>query len=276
MFNLMNQKSVEYFKIPKTPGEIGIEIEMETNKAFRPECVDLETWSIDWDEGSIKGNGAEIVLIQPCSRDEVAPIMNNLRSTIKKSGVGVKNSVRAGIHIHINCQDMTVGEILKFMMCYYPLETAFTDFCGENRQGNLFCLRVRDAMGMINQLYNSVQEKDLYKMRNNDAYKYAALNMQSLFKYGSLEFRAMATTKDFKNVEQWIDIITRIKDYSLKVDSVWDNMTKISGLGPFEWLTEVVGSENAKDLYYPGIEEDMMEDCRNIQMLCNLLSKKGL
>lgn len=273
--NIFNTSVPDYFKVPKTKGEIGIEIEMETVQPFSDEYVPSKDWSIDWEEGSIKGNGAEIVLRQPIARNEVPYVMNTLRERVAVKGLTIKNSIRAGIHIHINCQDMTVGDFLKFMMCYYPLETVFTEFCGENRQGNLFCLRARDAGGMLYYMDQSIKADDLYKMRS-DEFRYAAMNMQSMFRYGSLEFRAMATNSELSGVEQWVDILTRIKDYSRKVDNVWDNLTMISGMGPYEWLRGVVGDKYAKLLYYPEMEDDMMEDVRNIQMICNTLSKKGL
>lgn len=268
-----DQKVKEYFATNNTSGDIGIEIEMETTSPLNFEPF-VEHWNFE-NDGSLRGFGTEFVLKKPIPIKSVKTVMDKTRSSLKDHGVEIVDTVRAGIHIHINMQKYKLKDVLKFLTCYYAMETALTNYCGRGRQGNLFCLRARDAAYAISLLESAVQAEDFYMLQTNQL-RYSAMNLQSLFSFGSLEFRALATTPNLEKVEEVVEILSRIRDYSTKIDDCWDNISMISGMGPYEWIRGIIGEEYVNKLNYPDMEKDITTDMRNIQFLCSELSLKGI
>lgn len=266
---------VDYLGLNKTAGDVGIEIEMETKAPlpYMPESF-IEQWLIELD-GSLRGHGRELVLRTPCDYKQATKVMKKLRGDLVKHSVEIMPTIRAGVHIHINMQKHCIGDIYKLMSCYYPMETVLAKFCGDGREGNLFCLRARDAEFALRRAEASVQEKDFYLLRTQEL-RYSAMNLQSLFNYGSVEFRALGTTKDLKNIDTWIDILWRLKEYSLGIPNCWDNISMISGMGPRNWMLQIFGPELFKILDYPELEEDVTNDMRQVQFLSALLKDEGV
>lgn len=268
----MFKKTVQqYFGMNSTPGEVGIEVEMELKKPLSDYFVAPPNWRLESDN-SLRGNGYELVLHKPVAREEVPHSLDSLYNCIYlEDNNKILPSIRAGVHIHVNVQQMTIGEVLNMMMCYYLLETAFLRTAGENREGNLFCLRNEDALGVIFSLENAIRKKDFYTVQS-DQYRYASLNFQSLFTYGSLEFRSLATEPNLENILPWIELILQLKDASLSIKDPLDMLLDISGDGPLSWAKTILGPHFNR-LYYPDMEYDIMRNMREVQMAMYALSK---
>lgn len=274
---MYDHKVLDFLGLNKTPGDFGVEVEMETSNYLPSSCHD-DLYSIDWrteSDGSLKGYGTELVMKKPLTKKSTFRSLEKMRSVLDKHEVKVLKSIRAGVHVHMNVQSFTLADFYKFMIVYYPLETVLLNKCGDNRQGNLFCLRARDADFVIQSLYTSLQTGNFHSLRTNEL-RYAAMNFQSLFTYGSLEFRAIGTVPSLDNIEVWIEVLERIRDYSLKVKDSWENIVKISGYGPKAYLDEVLGKDLASLFYYDGMENDIIRDVRNVQQLANMASSKGM
>lgn len=271
---MFDKKVRDFLDLKKCAGDFGIEIEMETKNPI-PFLDNLENmWRFE-EDGSLRGYSMELVLRNPVKFAKVEPIINTLKENLKAKKVEILNSIRAGIHIHLNMQEYTIADVYKFLICYYPLETVLLNKCGFGRQGNLFCLRASDAMGAIFALQGSLDRHNIYVLRT-DNLRYSSLNIQSLFKYGSLEFRALATTPDLVGIVEYCTILNNIRDFSSKVEHPWKIVHDISYHGPSEWMKSVVGEEMYKYLMYDDLEQDIMYDVRNIQMVCNTLNEKLL
>lgn len=271
---MLNNKVVNYFDLSSTKGDVGIEIEMETKAvALFPDSVEKD-WRIESDN-SLKGYGYELVLKTPIAKHKVPDLIKELRQNLAVAGITINPSIRAGVHIHLNMQKRTLRQVYRLMACYFPLETVLTRFCGNGREGNLFCLRARDAEYMLTAIEKSLVDKDIYTLRTNKL-RYSALNLQSLFNFGSVEFRGLATQPDLDNISPWVDIISALEKYSNSLDSVWDNAAAISGNGPREWMKSVFGEDLAQLLDYPELEEDIIEDMRRCQMLCYTMEQEGV
>ena len=143
-------------------------------------------------------------------------------------------SDRCGVHVHINMQQMTKKQVLNFAILYYILEDVLINYCGNDREGNLFCLRAKDAEFIIKML-------QVFAQRINSAghfgrliypeYKYSALNFSALPKFGSLEFRSLKTPANVTKIEEWIKILLCVKDASLTFDNPPDICEVFSSKG---------------------------------------------
>jgi hypothetical protein len=256
-------------------GDFGIEIEMECNDVLPRTGAFYDEFFYDDEEHSLKNNGYEFVFPKPENRKKSLEKLAYLSDYMKEQKVQIIPTIRASTHVHLNMTDSTVGDVYKLAALYYPLETVLTRFCGQDRQNNLFCLRARDASFQLECLEKAVTTQDINFLHTDDL-RYSALNFQSLFKYGSLEFRALKTLPDFTNVPMWLDIITRLKTVSKNNFDVWGMTGEMSLYGPSLWLEKVFGKVIADALYHPDNEKDIMSDMRNCQMLLHEMRMVGL
>lgn len=274
---MFNNKVIDYLDLSRKQGSFGVEIEMELNNFLDTPAVD-ELYQSGWNvcnDGSLRGPSCELVMRTPKSLTETHNMVSDVSHILNRHDLHITPSIRAGVHIHMNMQRSTIGEMFKFLLAYYPLETVLLRQCGFGRQGNLFCLRGRDAEYVFEALENAVEGENLYDLRT-DSLRYSAMNIQSLFKFGSVEFRALATTPSLDNITKWCSIMQKLKDYSSKTATSWDVIGNISGDGPENYVRNVLGEDLASEFIYDGMAEDIMKDVRNVQRLAFLLTSKGL
>lgn len=222
-------------------GEVGIEIEVEgKGSIWFPS--DSSIWAFK-EDGSLRGNSGEYVLRSPCKREEVKVVLDALETELMRKYTIIP-SVRQGVHVHINMNDCTLRQVLAFACCYYILEDLLVEWCGTNRVGNPFCLRALDAEYIIDYLIKCLRrgKEDLMNL-NTDTIRYAALNFKSLPKFGSMEFRAMETEKNFNRINTWVEMLLHIKDFSKKYDGTPTNIIRdFSQSTPLGWAESALGS----------------------------------
>lgn len=249
----------EYRVIDVGEREVGIEIEMEGENLIPSP---LSYWRITGD-GSLRGGGVEYVLKQPILRKSVGPRLGYLHRKLLENNAQLIPSDRCGVHIHINVQQLEHEQVMKFILTYLLLEDVLVHWCGDSREGNLFCLRLRDAeypvLGLI-----QAQRQGTLKWLQVDDYRYASLNLSSLSKYGSLEFRALSTPQDIRNIKQWADILLAIKDRALRYERLSDIMESVSFNGPIDTVIDILG-DNAETVLTHDTETFVMDGVRRIQ-----------
>lgn len=241
----------------------GVEIEVEGNNL--PPTLDRDIWRVEQD-GSLKAAEAwEYVTPGPLSMEGVKSSLDYLAGQYKRCGSKVDESIRAGVHVHMNVQDWNIKQVVTFSTIYYILEDILMKHCGENREGNLFCLRARDAEFVLFRLLRSLKERNL-KYLKDDIIRYSSLNYCSLFKYGSVEFRGMRGTGDLDAIYEWVEIINELRESSLKFDTPVDVVSTMSGDGELQFLNRVLPT---KGHLFKGndIEQSIQESTRRIQMI---------
>ena len=193
-------------------GEVGIELEFEGRRL--PASGFEDYWSKQAD-GSLRGESAEYVLRKPIPRDEVKKALDVLDKTFKDNATLIHDTFRAGTHIHINVQELTMPQVLNMLTIYFMFESLLIKLCREDRVGNHFCLRGRDAAAMFDLLYKAVAKGHVQEF-TNDMYRYAAVNITALPKFGSLEFRALESSTNWAKLEAWIALHLALKDAAKK------------------------------------------------------------
>lgn len=259
----MNNKVREILGLHKVKGDLGIEIEMESNGPFPDDSP--EGWEQE-EDGSLRGWSTEFISNGPVEYRNVDSHLEELKSFLKKEHVKINDSFRAGVHVHVNCQELTLEQIVNVSCVYYCLETVLTRFCGSAREGNFFCLRLSDAEAPLFYLLDALLHKDITYL-NTENLRYAALNFQALFKHGSLEFRAMGTQPDLSKIADWAKILFRIKEYASNLTNRQQIPSEISYQGPSMWFEQVVGKEYFDMLKYNKMDKDILQSMRNIQEL---------
>lgn len=215
----------KWFDIGKnklTHGDIGIEIEVEGNRL--PEIED-GVWHSD-EDGSLRGESIEYVLDHPLCIGEVPGALSRITDAYTGHRSTIKDSVRCGVHIHVNVQKLSIVELYNFITLYAMFEGLLLDYCGIGRIGNFFCLPLSKSLGVITVLRNAAKRAN-FLMLHNDEYRYCALNVKSLGDYGSLEFRALRSTDDMDKIYKWAAILLHLREiactYSSPKDVIFDS-----------------------------------------------------
>jgi hypothetical protein len=225
----------EYGLSPEVTGEVGIEVEVEGAGVHN---MAAKGWNTVGD-GSLRGESAEFVLRRPIARKNTREYLYRLHKALNDSKA-ISQSDRTGVHVHINCQQLNFEETLKFILLFLILEPLLVNYCGEDREGNLFCLRSKDAEAMMNVLHQAAVNGSFRTMQRRE-WRYAALNITALQKYGSVEFRSLGTPQDVREIEDWVFILLAVFDAAKTFDKPTDMITDVSVMGASQFISRVLG-----------------------------------
>jgi len=232
----------DIFGFSQIKGEVGVEVEVEASNVIPSQDYFKSYWQRMHD-GSLRGNDtAEFIFIEPKTEEVSYRAINYLSKRLKDFNTNVLDSVRAGVHVHINVREMNLTQLWTFVTCYYVLEELLTDWCGDGRQGNHFCLRAKDAEFVIHKVVHIIRNNDLGEF-NAESVRYAALNFNSLRKFGTLEFRALRTPQDFSKINSWVKTLLNIKRNSHLFTNPRSVVENFSINGEETFLNAVLGDE---------------------------------
>lgn len=238
-------------------GDVGIEIEVEGGGLVH------DTRELGWEatrDGSLRGESMEYVLSAPKTVRAAKIALKKLRMAFKRNGSIVEPSNRCGVHVHVNCQSLTVAEVASFITTYLCFENTLVNWCGEDRVGNLFCLRAGDAPGLL-RFAREFHRTGSLRMLRTDQLRYASINLKALATYGSLEFRSMRSDLTQGAIETWVDMLVKIREYAIGKNPA-DIVGQFSFQGPQDFFNEVLGEW--REELNPS-ERDLIDGVRNAQ-----------
>lgn len=240
-----------------TDGLFGIEIETE-GKGLT-DAIPVQ-WKLD-NDGSLRGRFpnecAEYVLRKPLSMDKAIQAVTALRKVQDDAKAQLDFSFRTSVHVHVNVQQLTFNQYLNMIYTYLLIEEPLVHYCGKERIGNRFCLRLQDAEGLLDYLF-MLFRNGYTSMRhiNGDAVRYAALNVAATAKYGSLEFRSLKGNMDVAYITTWLKALNNVRDFAMKYDNpqtIHDLFVKSE---PVDFAKAVLG-DVFDSFNYPDLELDM-------------------
>lgn len=250
-------------------GDIGIEIEVEGNK-FQKESVP-QPWGYHKD-GSLRGHdNAEYVLNHPIKFDQVPDAIKTLWDMFHSYGSKLDTSNRTSVHVHLNMQKFHLNRLAAFVAMYFSLEEVLTAWCGDHRVGNLFCLRGKDAPNIVTQIKRFIQLDGNCELK--EGLHYAGLNAQALYKFGSLEVRALRGCTEPDVILQWVSILERMYKLSADFADPRDVPVKFSSEGPMAYLEMILGDNTQSVLHgvpmdIHQVRDSLYEGIRLAQDIC--------
>jgi hypothetical protein len=237
-----------------TTGQVGFEVEVEGTRLPQ----ELRSWHVTRD-GSLKGDGArEYVLKKPLSYLGFCGALTELTEGYERSNSNVRDTVRAGVHAHINVQDLSVVQLFNFITMSVLFENVLAEYCGKSRVGNLFCLRTTDAPYLLKVMQDVATTGNL-SLFYTDTIRYSFINLKALLEHGSVEFRGMRSTRDMQALKRWAKILLRVRaaslDYANPTDMIDDYRRDSDAfvkrsLGP---VLEYLATENMQELLDMGL-----------------------
>ena len=255
-----NTKTVPQIS-PEPDRLLGLELEIEN--------ADGE-WSVlgmnVTDDGSLRNNGLEFIT-KPSNYSTTAYTLTrffNRIYTAEGEHLSEKNlSDRCSVHVHVNCQDLTLVQLTTLCMLYQVFESTLFNWIGDNRDKNIFCVPWSET----NLTYNKISmlddlQQSEYQVRSWE--KYTALNLLPLLSLGTVEFRHMAGQKNETRILQWLRIILRLFEYTRQKDfmEVRQQIMGLNSTSQYKGLLEEVFKEEAVllacDDYKLKLEEGVM------------------
>ena len=250
-------------------GDIGIEIEMEGEDLKYPKVNESGIPEMPWYakvDNSMKGPGLEYYLWHPIHRKDVRSVLRQLKDFWKSTGGKPKPTECDAVHVHINCRKLTLDKTMTFIMLLVMLEDFLVRWCGDSREGNLFCLRSRDASGFLWTLRDILIKKSMIGNLSSEHLKYATINIAPLRHFGSVEVRCMQTPKDIMIVDQWVEMLLSIFDSAMKLENIRD-VVDVMGFSPAEQFLDQVLGDNAKEFMFPDADQLLFEGRERVKQV---------
>jgi len=230
----------------KVKGDMfGVELEMEGRNLAMAKDYILCDW-VSHVDGSLRnyhGEAIEWVTNRPESYEDTVKKIDRLFKGLAENRAKVVPSNRTSTHVHFNMGDKKVYQLTNLFIYYTLIEDVLGHFAGDDRNGNVFCLRNRDASATIQMFYNSVVTyKNLGDFNGNN--RYSALNLCSLFKFGTVEFRQMRGVDKPDDLLTWLKLLNRLIQFSMNsMQAPSEVIEFISVGGPIGFLNQVFGPE---------------------------------
>jgi hypothetical protein len=225
----------------KIEGTYGIEIEVEgvNLPSVSPKTLLKAGW-VQKKDGSLRGQeNAEYVFEGPASFEESVKRLKFLWNKFQEAGTIFDDSNRTSVHVHVNCQDFYLDRLASFGILWFSVEDILTEFCGDHRVGNLFCLRASDAPAIITHFCEFLQTGPDCFITDN--LHYAGFNLEALQKFGSIEIRTLRGTADLSVITFWLKIIDRLYTLSEQWDDPRLLVSQFSALGPQGFFNMIFG-----------------------------------
>lgn len=221
--------SIRWPGVPMMQGPmVGIEIETESTTPYDVATVlrkvpSLHVWRAEQD-GSLRNFGMEYISV-PLDYKAAKESVKVLLDTLHDSAPSLMHwCPRAGVHVHMNVRDLTNSEIWTAACIYWTIEHHLTNWCGDSRVGNNFCLRLKDATRLVGSAISAVQSvarvsspsSPEWRLFTPASHKYAGLNLATVQTLGTLEFRALDGTTDHVRINHWIDQVIRVRELAME------------------------------------------------------------
>jgi hypothetical protein len=227
-------KSLSSFLLvePEIPKNItyGVELELIVTQKYSKDTivkylsdqgVDINTGPNSWK--IVNDNSIQCSISMPdCFTFEiVSPILSGysgideIRDVMKHLGrIDVKVNKTAGFHVHIgapkhnNSNIFKLGELRKVCQNWLKYEEAFDLIIASSRRDNKYCQSNRNISKNltnkeVNEAIGNATLKELIKLMNGDD-RYKKLNLLSLHKHQTIEFRLHQGTHNVEKITNWI------------------------------------------------------------------------
>ena len=215
---------------------VGLEIEVENIldiDDLSPLCKG-NLWNVTTD-GSLREYGYEFIS-PPIRGNNIYYALKILEKDIKESQSHVKFSDRTSVHIHMDARQMTLENLLCFLLTYITVEKLLYMFVEKekkkdenkklvlnsdisDRYDNIFCSPIEPSLYALNvsyilELWRGGSYTSMWKWIISKWHKYGGINLLPLKKLGSIEFRQCHGTIDVQFIISWINLILCLKRFS--------------------------------------------------------------
>lgn len=200
----------------------GVEIEYESagNVGQPP-----RHWEYHEDH-SLRGGG-EWVLRVPVGTEALGELVRVACERLRTERAS--HSTRTSIHVHMNVRGLDAAQVHKMVQVFIALDPVLFAMSSPQREHNNFAIgqvycgsstaRLLSALQMnrINDIRRPMATStraQLYEALMN--LRYGSINIASLFRFGTIEFRHMAGTNDADAIMRYVRVLSAIRNWVLR------------------------------------------------------------
>lgn len=199
------------FSWDRHDGLFGVELETETLNPY--DYPKMKYWNTVQD-GSLRNFGVEYVLKSPMDLDQIGLAFNEFDS-LKFNFL--PDSPSTSSHVHINVLNETPLTVANFLVVYTLVENILIHLSGEDRRSNLFCMPIKDAQRSFDNMKRFLKGLSTKNGQglvfNSRDVKYAALNLASFTRLGSLEVRSFRGVTKSSDIIEFLSTLQTILDF---------------------------------------------------------------
>ena len=214
----------EYYKVLPRGANVGIEVELEGRGGDVEETPEIPGWFTEGD-GSLRDGGVEYISRHPLAASQLGTALTELYNHI---GEDFSLSPRTSIHVHVGAEILAPSSRRRMVLAYYILEPLIFDWIGEGREGSAYCKTLSYWPTVRQSVREYLRSENL---QGSD--KYTALNLRSLGRLNTFEFRSLGATGDIQRVGTWVAMLMELFSKAL------------AGRGSPETLLESLAGEEA-------------------------------
>lgn len=203
-------------RLVDSDAQLGIEIELRGWNGTDPAGKEFNSFWEGKRDDSLRSSGREFITIGGLSGKHLVDALDVFYATARahKWGDGYPY---AGIHVHMDVTDLDESQFSSLLQLYLVMEHAFFSFAGDYRRYCGFCYALTETKEYIKYapdiLFGANYDYlvNYVHPTNGRISRYQALNLSSLSKYGTLEFRHLPTTMDQERLMTWINMILALR-----------------------------------------------------------------
>lgn len=257
------------------PGDLfGIELECEGRKVDWDGSDEVIKHWAPHNDGSLRNNHGsccEWVFNGPVKYKQAVERVDKLFEYFDGRKTKLVTSNRTSTHIHYNMGDKNAYQLVNLFILFTILEDILDRYCGEDRRGNLFCLSSRHAEEQVRWVQDCCFKHYSFVFRED--WRYCSLNLASVNKFGTVEFRGMRGLDNKEDLLAWLSIVNEFCEYACyTMKNPVTIIEDISVKTPLGLLKNIFSPENVARLT-EGLDEheinaSIYEGLRLVQMLC--------
>lgn len=171
-----------------------------------------DTWKAVPD-GSLQGDAYSAEIVSPILNDERLNEARTVSRALLKAGARVNTST--GFHVHMGYEQIGLQSLSRLVVNYYTAHPIFAKMVAPSRTangGSRWCkvLTLEQAHDTADRLNNII---NLNSFNNFD--RYFSLNLNSIARHGTIEFRLHQGTLNGTKALAWVNFLTSMVNFSM-------------------------------------------------------------
>ncbi len=194
---------------------IGVELEYENARAMARRILDPAVSSGYWNvttDASLRDQGEEFVLREGLEGLELAYAIREFFTLAE--GQGLVENGRTSCHVHVDMRDADLELLRSTVLVYQAVEKMFWSMVHRQRRWTGYCIPLAEAQGALVALLfsnNAAANSRHLVSTSNAVTRYSGLNVASISRHGTVEFRHFNNPTGEAQMNEWINVCMSVK-----------------------------------------------------------------
>jgi hypothetical protein len=167
------------------------------------------------------------------------------------TAIGAKVNTSCGLHVHVDARGLTQPELKRICKMWMKYEACFDSIVPASRRNNRFCQAIRTKYATLDAAFAAIDAaRNLGDLRvavngiGGSPSRYHKLNLESLLRHGTVEFRQHSGTVDADKMTNWVELVGAFVESAITAKTI-----RKTGEGKFENLLNVTPVAAVKKFY---------------------------